>query len=894
MSSKFSAWLLALMTAVAVSGCGGGGGGSDAAGDDAALEAERLRGSSSYSLSVALTGTGKVSSAPSGVNCTATCTSALSRNATYTLTATPGAGYTFTGWGGACTGTSTCSVTMSSAKSVTAVFTSSTAPINQTVGGLPTDNQTLSVTVAGTGSVVSSGVINCSSGTCSSSVASNTPVTLTATPSTGWKFSAWSGSCSGSSATCSVPMSGATAVTATFVVDTASAGCNITRSSVSGSYTVASSHPKVLFNHAQTLSCLQGMAAANTQEYKRLKSFVDSEVSGGVNAQTNYGFANWLPAMFYKITGNTTYRDFAIARVGKLVNENMTEINAGRVPGVAYDSFLYVGEVMSDVALVYDWAFDGLTSAQKTQWIDFMNQTLNNVWNHSSGSWGGVAWTWSGWATDDPFNNYHYSFMEATALVGLATSGENPKAQTWLTMFRNTKFANSLVPRFNAQLTGGGSIEGTNYGVSLKRLFRLYDWWERSTGERIADLTPQTRNSINWMVHQITPDTKYLVSHGDQSRDHAAPFFDYNREYLLAAMSLYPQDRVSATANLMLKGSTLPAMSANFEAVWDFLYKAPTLPSANLTDLSTAWYGAGTGSVFMRSAWADPTATFAAVQCGEQFESHQHQEQGSFQIFRGEWLAPTGNRFSRSGLQGSVQSKNNSHFVDGSGAVQQIGLDYVSGKCSMAAVSHGSDYTYASMKMTPVYNGHPSVAKHEREFIFIRPSTFVVFDRVVAKSTSTKRVWSLNLPKAPASISGDRLTFVGEKSNRMDVHRVAPSGLSYQVTPFEFASTDLDTNCCTAATHIDVVDSSASTTTYFLHVIGTGGNATSSSVASTTSSPATGMTGTQINLTDGRVVTVRFNNATTGGTIEIRNASGSVTRSESLATTVTAPSDFVN
>jgi len=38
------------------------------------------------------------------------------------LTAQAGTGYTFTGWGGACSGTATCSVTMSAAKSVSAFF----------------------------------------------------------------------------------------------------------------------------------------------------------------------------------------------------------------------------------------------------------------------------------------------------------------------------------------------------------------------------------------------------------------------------------------------------------------------------------------------------------------------------------------------------------------------------------------------------------------------------------------------------------------------------------------------------------------------------------------------------------------------------------------------------
>jgi hypothetical protein len=40
-----------------------------------------------------------------------------------TLTATASAGSTFTGWSGACTGTGSCVVTMSAAKSVTATFT---------------------------------------------------------------------------------------------------------------------------------------------------------------------------------------------------------------------------------------------------------------------------------------------------------------------------------------------------------------------------------------------------------------------------------------------------------------------------------------------------------------------------------------------------------------------------------------------------------------------------------------------------------------------------------------------------------------------------------------------------------------------------------------------------
>lgn len=69
---------------------------------------------------------GTVSSSPSGINCAAGCSSATSSFASgtsVTLTAAAASGYTFTSWGGACSGSSTtCTVTMNQAQSVTASF----------------------------------------------------------------------------------------------------------------------------------------------------------------------------------------------------------------------------------------------------------------------------------------------------------------------------------------------------------------------------------------------------------------------------------------------------------------------------------------------------------------------------------------------------------------------------------------------------------------------------------------------------------------------------------------------------------------------------------------------------------------------------------------------------
>ena len=77
------------------------------------------------------TGTGTVTSAPAGINCGSTCSASFASGASVTLTAAAASGSTFAGWSGACTGTATCTVSMSAARSVTATF-------NTTGGGTPT------------------------------------------------------------------------------------------------------------------------------------------------------------------------------------------------------------------------------------------------------------------------------------------------------------------------------------------------------------------------------------------------------------------------------------------------------------------------------------------------------------------------------------------------------------------------------------------------------------------------------------------------------------------------------------------------------------------------------------------------------------------------------------
>jgi uncharacterized repeat protein (TIGR02543 family) len=158
-----------------------------------------------FALTVTNGGNGKVTSSPAGIDCGATCSASFDSGTAVALTATPDQGFQFAGWSGACSGTDACSVTMSEARSVTASFAAAgPGPYALTVGK------------RGSGSVTSSPAgIDCG-GTCSASFDSDTLVTLTATPSTGWQFAGWSGACDGAN-TCTVSMDTARTITAAFI-----------------------------------------------------------------------------------------------------------------------------------------------------------------------------------------------------------------------------------------------------------------------------------------------------------------------------------------------------------------------------------------------------------------------------------------------------------------------------------------------------------------------------------------------------------------------------------------------------------------------------------------------------------------------------------------------------
>lgn len=175
---------------------------------------------SNYTLAVGVTGDGYVtgSAGSAAIYCTASggggCVATVQQNATVSLTAVTASGHTadFNGWGGDCSSLSaSCTFSMTGAKSVSAGF-----------GGPSTTYQlTGHVAGAGTGAISGAG-LTCSSlaPSCSSPEAADARLTMVAVPDPGSTFDHWSGACTGSAPECTVAMTAAQSVTATFAAVT--------------------------------------------------------------------------------------------------------------------------------------------------------------------------------------------------------------------------------------------------------------------------------------------------------------------------------------------------------------------------------------------------------------------------------------------------------------------------------------------------------------------------------------------------------------------------------------------------------------------------------------------------------------------------------------------------
>jgi hypothetical protein len=527
---------------------------------------------------------------------------------------------------------------------------------------------------------------------------------------------------------------------------------------------LTTAHPRIML--PSQAARLRGALAAPTPAAARWRTATLAWIGGA----DLWGFDAWNAALLSALTGTPAGCTKAVAAIDAQVTAAETRISAGAAPEVAGDSYLQVGEMIGDLALVYDWCFATVTAQQRSRWTIYANQAVGNVWSPSKATWGGKLIPWTGWSIDDPGDNYYYSFLRATMLLGLATDNAD-----WIAKFRE-RLIGRLIPYMTVEQADGGSREGTGYGVALRHLFELYALWEWSTGERLADLTPHTRATLATVLQQMLPGGQWKAPTGDQSRDSTAAWFDYDRAELLELAALYPDTPEARWAVSALGASSVPIMGSSFMYSYDFIF-APTGATPNAAPLVR--YAAGIGQLYARTSWAS-SATWINLTAGPFTQSHAHEDQGELMIYRDGWLATDAVIWSRGGVRQSTSP------VGTTAAHSLVRIDMAgvpvpqregtAGK--LLALHVGPGYVFSAADLTATYAGTAAVQLVRRQVLWLQPDLVLVHDHLVTAAAAAL-TWQLVVPAQPV-IAGPLAT-VG----RLRVTRLAPAAGAWAVYGFE-------------------------------------------------------------------------------------------------------------
>jgi hypothetical protein len=351
------------------------------------------------------------------------------------------------------------------------------------------------------------------------------------------------------------------------------------------------------------------------------------------------------------------------------------------------------------------------------------------------------------------------------------------------------------------------------------------------------------------MMHQIVPTLDHVPPTGDHSRDAKAELFDYHRNYLQTLISLFPSDPLAGRAKAMLAASSLPEMENRFMFVYDFLYPNRDVAPTELAGLGTAYHAPGIGQLYARSGW-DKSATWVNLIAGPYTESHAHQDQGSFLLYKGEWLAYDPNVETSSGLRYENDLHNLVRITDDGETVEQ----HEPSTSEVLALAQGDGWFHTAVDSTGSYDGNDRVTRVQREVVFLEPDVVVVFDRV-ASAAGTQQIWQLSSPFTPV-IAGSRATFAGE-AHTLRVERVASPTVSTAAR--DWAQLDDDFH---GGHRLD--ETATGGTNTYLHVLWTDGAATA-----VTRDDADGRIGATITLAGGGTATVRFSATGVDGTLEL-------------------------
>ncbi|MCU0915381.1 MAG: heparinase II/III-family protein [Planctomycetes bacterium] len=651
-----------------------------------------------------------------------------------------------------------------------------------------------------------------------------------------------------------------------------------------GPHPVPREHPRLLGSRQE----LRNLAQARAQTYPRVAAV--ARQSGGDDYSKLISLA-----LVSAIEDDQTLGRAAVEKAMKYV------------AGPIRKGHTTFGTDLALCAIVYDLCYDAWTAEQRRQCHEYMNQTIEaNVQSETH-----------------VFHNGWYGYKNwGIGLACYAAYYENPRAPEYLRVLRDD-WLNRAAPALELAGAGGGWAEGyyTNYF--------LYEWLFFCEVARHCEGLDYYAEAPQFFRHRAVASLfetypglgTYNSRRSIPMGDGGGRTFGGDRDKVLSARRILVNHFRDDPAHQAVHAfnETTPRSSVGNYAYKDFLWRDPTVPKGDLSTLRLSHVSPGPGYVYARSSW-DEDATYFFFKCGDRFTAHQHLDVGHFLIYKHEELAGDGGHYDSFGTLHDV----NYHLrtiahstilvhdpaetwpgiragtVTGNDGGQHHAWPHHNGavadpaewqrrrslydNADLPAFEDAGAYVYVAGDCTRAYSP-AKLSCFTRQIVFLRPDTFLIFDRVRATKPEFRKTWVLQAMKPPTA--ADRCLVVTNGKGRLFLQTLLPENPQVRLVTgadlyaYGGRSYAPSTNTGPAPEcRIEISPNESRTTDYFLHVLkatdaqDNGGPAATATIGNGTVQVAVG------------TATITFDMDTVGGAVEQAG------RRSDLAQTVVLPYSF--
>ena len=554
------------------------------------------------------------------------------------------------------------------------------------------------------------------------------------------------------------------------------------------------------------------------------------------------------------------------------------------------------GHDLARCAIVYDLCWPCWTEEERLKFHDYMNRTVDANVNSEA----------------HVFHNGWYGYKHwGIGLACYATWYENDRASEILAETERD-YRERAAPALELSGNGGGFAEGyyINYWIyewlffcEVARLVEGKDYYAAAPGFYKRRAVAGMFEAYPWISER---NSRWPIPMGDSGGQKLRRERDKALSSRRILVNFYRDDPAHQMVHAF--NETTPVSSTPGNAYKDFFWRDTTVPKGDLKNFKLSHFSPGAGYVFARSSW-DDNATHFFFKCGDRYTAHQHLDNGHFLISKYNELAGDGGQYYYFGGKHDINYllrtiAHNSILVHdpqetwtnlraykeaiGNDGGQMHDWPHHNGAAvdadewhqnrqlydiaDITAFEDQGDYMYVAGDCSRAYN--PKKLEYfTRQIVYLRPGTFVIFDRVKSTDQSFKKTWLLQAAKPPTG-RAPNLTVTNDSGGRLFVQTVLPEKPGVKLNSgdelYTYGGNSYpaeDIRGPAPECRIEVSPSACAQVDYFLHVL-TATEAATKSVPK--ASAKVGDTEVTVTLGDTRLY---FTTARVGGRIETEGQS---------------------